>query len=136
MAASSKTKETLSNFLLLIIRLGSAGLMLTHGWPKAMKLIAGGEIKFADPFGMGMTLSLVLAVFAEVICATLVGIGLKTRLAAIPLLITMITAGFIVHRTDPIAVQEKAFLYLMIYLIILLKGAGKFSIDFMVFRKK
>ena len=136
MAASSKTKETLSNIVLLIIRLGSAALMLTHGWPKAMKLIDGGEIKFSDPFGIGITLSLVLAVFAEVICATLVGIGLKTRLATIPLIITMLTAGFIFHSADPIAVKEKAFLYVMIYLVILLKGAGKFSVDFMVFRKK
>lgn len=136
MAASSRTKEILSNIILLIIRLGSAALMLTHGWPKAMKLINGGEIKFADPFGMGMTLSFILTVFAEVICATLVGIGLKTKLATIPLIITMITAGFIVHGADPIAVKEKAFLYLMIYLVILLKGAGKYSVDFMVFRKK
>lgn len=136
MSASSKTRETVSNFILLIIRLGSAALMLTHGWPKAMKLIDGGEIKFADPFGMGMTISLVLAVFAEVICATLVGIGLKTRLATVPLLITLVTAAFIVTRADPIATQEKAFLYLMIYLVILVKGAGKFSVDFIVFRKK
>lgn len=136
LSTSSKTRETISNFTLLIIRVGSAALMLTHGWPKAMKLIAGGEIKFADPFGMGMTLSLVLAVFAEVICATLVGIGLKTRLATVPLLITMLTAGFIIHSADPIAVQEKAFLYVMIFLVIMVKGAGKFSVDFMVFRKK
>lgn len=136
MAASTKTKETVLNITLLIIRLGSAALMLTHGWPKAMKLIGGGEIKFADPLGIGVMPSLILTVFAEVLCAVLVGIGLKTRLAALPLVITMITAGFIVHGTDPIADKETAFLYLMIYLVILVKGAGKYSVDFMVFRKK
>lgn len=136
MAASSRIKETISNFTLLIIRLGSAVLMLTHGWPKVMKLIDGGEIKFADPFGMGMTFSLILAVFAEVVCAALVGLGLKTKLAAIPLLITMLVAGFIVHAEDPIAVKEKAFLFAMIYLVILVKGGGKYSLDFLIFRKK
>jgi len=135
MAASAKTKEAVSNITLLIIRLGSSALMLTHGWPKAMKLIGGGEIKFADPLGIGVMPSLILTVFAEVLCAVLVGIGLKTRLAALPLVITMITAGLIVHGADPIADKETAFLYLMIYLVILVKGAGKYSVDYMVFRK-
>ena len=109
MAASAKTKEAVSNITLLIIRLGSAALMLTHGWPKAMKLIGGGEIKFADPLGIGVMPSLILTVFAEVLCAVLVGIGLKTRLAALPLVITMITAGLIVHGADPIADRKPLF---------------------------
>jgi len=136
MSASSKTRETLSNLTLLILRLGSAALMLTHGWPKMMKLVSGGEIKFADPFGIGVMPSLVLTVFAEVVCAVLVGIGLKTRLATIPLLITMLTAVFIVHINDPIATQEKGYLYLLIYLILLVKGGGRFSFDYLILGKK
>src|SRR5690606_2087679 len=120
----------------LPICLGSSALMLTHGWPKLMKLIEGGEIKFADPLGIGEMPSLVLTTFAEVLCAVLVGIGLKTRLAAIPLLITMITVAFVVHSGDPIRKSEASLLYLIIYLVILVKGAGKFSFDYMVFGKK
>lgn len=136
MAASAKTKETVWDITLLITRLGSSTLMLTHGWPKLMKLIEGGEIKFADPLGIGEMPSLVLTTFAEVLCAVLVGIGLKTRLAAIPLLITMITVAFVVHSGDPIRKSEASLLYLIIYLVILVKGAGKFSFDYMVFGKK
>ena len=101
-----------------------------------MKLVSGGEIKFADPFGIGVMPSLVLTVFAEVVCAVLVGIGLKTRLATIPLLITMLTAVFIVHINDPIATQEKGYLYLLIYLILLVKGGGRFSFDYLILGKK
>ncbi len=136
MSASSKTRETFSNLTLLILRLGSAALMLTHGWPKMMKLVSGGEIKFADPFGIGEMPSLVLTVFAEVVCAVLVGIGLKTRLATIPLLITMLTAVFIVHINDPISTQEKGYLYLLIYLVLLVKGGGRFSFDYLILGKK
>ena len=134
--AALKIKESLSHITLLIVRLGSSALMLTHGWPKALKLFEDGEIKFADPFGLGVTFTLTLAVFAEVVCAALVAVGLKTRLAALPLLITMVAAGFIIHAGDPIATREKAFLYILVYLIILVKGAGKYSIDYLVFGKK
>jgi uncharacterized membrane protein YphA (DoxX/SURF4 family) len=51
--------------LLLILRLGSGALMLTHGWPKLMRLIEGGEITFPDPLGIGNVASLIFAMLAE-----------------------------------------------------------------------
>ena len=136
MAAAIKSGEIYTNVVLLIARLAVAGLMLTHGWPKLQMLLDGGDIKFADPFGMGATVSLVLVIFAEVVCSVLIGIGFKTRLAAIPLIIDMATAGFIHHASDPIGTKEKAFLFLIIYLFLLLKGSGKISIDYLAFGKK
>ncbi len=113
----------------LILRLGLGGFMLGHGWPKLMKLLAGGEIAFADPIGLGPTFSLVLAVFAEFVCAILLIIGYKTRWAAIPLIITMLVAGLIVHGDDPWGKKEFALLYAVGYIAIALLGAGKYSID-------
>ena len=136
MAASLKPREIYTNIVLLIARLGVAGLMLTHGWPKLQKLMAGGEIKFADPLGIGATPSLVLVVFAEVVCSVLIGIGFKARLATIPLIAAMFTAGFINHASDPIAQKEKAFLFLIIYIFLLLKGSGKISLDYLAFGRK
>lgn len=136
MAASVKPKEIYTNLVLLIARLSVAGLMLTHGVPKLQKLMAGGDIKFADPLGIGATTSLVLVVFAEVVCSILIGIGFKTRLASIPLLATMLVAGFINHAADPIAQKEKSFLFLIIYLFLLLKGSGKLSLDYLAFGRK
>jgi putative oxidoreductase len=120
------------SFLLLIIRLGVCGLMLTHGYPKLMKLLEGGEIQFGDPPGLGPAVSLALTVFAEFVCSILIGLGLATRLASIPLIITMCVAVFIVHGSDPIGKQELGSLYLMIYLVLLTAGPGRISLDSLI----
>jgi putative oxidoreductase len=113
----------------LILRLGFGGFMLTHGWPKMMKLFAGGEIQWADPIGLGPTISLILAVFAEVICAILLIVGYKSKWATIPLIITMLVAAFIVHADDPWGKKEFALLYALGYLAIAFLGSGKYSLD-------
>ncbi|HPE77948.1 MAG TPA: DoxX family protein [Draconibacterium sp.] len=123
------------DLILLLVRITVAAFMLTHGYPKLMKLLAGGEIMFADPFGLGMTFSLVLAVFAEFFCSILVGFGLGTRLATIPLIVTMSVAAFIAHGPDPFGKKELALMYLIIYIFLLFTGSGKFSIDYFISRK-
>lgn len=131
-----ESKEDYRSIILLILRVAVAALMITHGLPKLNKLLAGGEIQFGDPIGLGSTLSFVLVVFAEFFCSILIGIGLGTRLASIPLIITMSVAAFIVHGSDPIGSKEKALLYILIYLTLLVIGSGKFSIDYLLTRKK
>ena len=103
--------------------------MLTHGFPKLMKLLAGGEIKFADPIGLGMGFTLFLAVFSEFLCSILIGIGLATRLATLPLMATMAIAVFVSHADDPFGSKEKALLYLLMFVVIFLAGPGKYSVD-------
>ena len=123
------------DFALLIVRIAVAAFMLTHGYPKLLKLLAGGEIRFADPFGFGMTISLVLAVMAEFFCSILVGLGIGTRLATIPLIVTMSVAAFIAHANDPFGKKELALLYLVIFVFLLFTGSGKFSADYLISRK-
>jgi putative oxidoreductase len=113
----------------LILRVAMGGMMLTHGWPKLEKLMAGGEIKFADPFGFGPLISLILVVIAEFFCAILIIIGYKTKWATIPLIITMLVAAFIAHGDDPFSGKEKALLFAVGYIVIALIGAGKYSLD-------
>lgn len=114
---------------LLILRITGAGLMLTHGIPKLGRLFGEGPIEFGDPLGIGATPSLVLTVFAEFLCSVLVLIGFKTRLASIPVIITMLVAALIVHAADPIGSKEKALLFLGIFISIFLLGPGRYSID-------
>ncbi|GAA4973702.1 DoxX family protein [Algibacter aquimarinus] len=116
------------NLALLILRLGSGGLMLTHGIPKISKLFES-PIKFADPIGLGSTTSLILTLIGEVLAPVLIIIGFKTKLASIPAIITMLVAAFVVHISDPIGTKEKALLYLVCFLVIFLVGPGKYSID-------
>ncbi len=129
------TREESLNVLILILRICIAAFMITHGWPKFLKLLEGGEIQFGDPIGLGATVSLILVVFAEFFCSILIGIGLGTRLASIPLMITMFVVAFISHGTDPFRRKEVALLYLLFYITLLIIGSRKYSIDYLLTRK-
>ena len=48
----------------------------------------------------------------------------------------MIVAGFIVHAPDAFSDKEISLLYLAIYLIILVLGGGRYSIDALISQKK
>lgn len=117
------------NYILLILRLVSGGFMLTHGFSKFLNLIGDDPIKFGDPIGLGVTFSLILTVFAEFLCSIFLILGLATRLSAIPLLITMLVAAFVVHATDGFGKQELPLIYAAIYLVLAIAGAGKYSLD-------
>ena len=125
----------LINIWLLLLRVLVACFMFTHGLPKFFKLMEGGEIKFGDPIGIGPGASLVLTVFAEVICSTFVLIGLATRFAVIPLIVTMLVAAIIAHAEDPFRDKEMAFLYLFVYITLMILGSGKYSVDYLLNKK-
>lgn len=120
---------------LLLVRVSIALLMLTHGLPKLAKLFSDEPIAFASVFGMSQSLSLVLAIFAEVFCSLLVLVGLGTRFAAIPLVLTMAVAVFYIHSADPFSTKEMAVLYLLGFLFILIVGGGRFSLDAVVAKR-
>jgi putative oxidoreductase len=113
---------------LLFLRIVSGAVMLTHGYPKFQKILAG-DLKFGDPIGLGEVPSLYLTTFAEFLCAILVIIGLYTRLSLIPLIINMSVAFFIAHAADDFGTKEKSLLFLGMFIVIFLTGAGRFSID-------
>ncbi len=130
-----KVNTNTSNIWLLLLRVLTAAFMLTHGWPKFQRLISGEEIEFGDPLGVGATASLAMAAFAEFFCSILIGVGFRTRLATIPLLITMGVAAFIVHGEDPFGQQEKALLYILVYMTLLVFGGGKYSLDRVIWKR-
>jgi putative oxidoreductase len=128
-------KPILEDIGLLIMRVGAGSLILTHGYPKLMRFFGDEPIKFMDFLGLGPVVSLSLAVFAEVFCAILFMIGFKTRLATIPLMITMLTAVFVAHAADPFGRKELPLLFFIMFLSILIFGAGKYSIDGIINRR-
>ena len=111
-------------------------MLFNHGWGKMLKLFGDGPIKFADPFGLGPSITLGLTVFAEVLCAALIIIGLRTRLATTPLIITMLVAIFVIHINDPFKKMESAIIYLVAYMVISMLGSGKYSVDGLLSRVK
>ena len=124
-----------TDLMLLIARAGIAALMLTHGIPKLMMLVSGAPVKFPPVMGMSAELSLGLTVFAEVFCSVLILAGFATRLATIPLIITMLVAVFYIHGSDPFAIKEAGLQYLLVYIVLLFAGSGKYSVDYFLNRK-
>lgn len=100
-----------------------------HGFVKLQHLFSGDEIKFYDPLGIGMILSFFLALFAEFICAIFVGIGLFTRWAAAILLINMGVIFFVQHAADAMSSRQLPGLFLLSFMLVLLAGPGRISLD-------
>jgi putative oxidoreductase len=119
---------------ILLLRFGSAALMLTHGIPKLLRILEG-DFSFSDPIGIGPTASLLLVTFAEAICASLVLIGMMTRLSLIPLIIAMMVAVFVAHAGDPFGDKELGLFFLISFIVLFLTGPGKYSVDQKMFRK-
>lgn len=121
-------KKLINDIGLALLRIIPSLLLITHGFPKFQNLISG-DIKFGDPIGIGPAPSLFLAVIGELVCPILIIIGFKTRWAALPSAITMAVAAFIAHGDDPLAKKEMALLYLTFFVVIMMVGPGKYSID-------
>lgn len=119
-----------TDIALLLLRVTFGGLMIvTHGWGKLLKFFQDEPLQFADPIGLGVPASLALTVFAEVFCAVLVVVGLFTRWAVIPLIITMLVAIFIVNLGEPLQKLELAILYLITFTALGFTGPGWYSLD-------
>ncbi len=132
---STAQNRDLVNIALFLVRATVSSFMLVHGLGKFEMLVSGATIVFPDPLGVGPTVSLTLAVFAEVLCSGLLFIGFATRLVTIPLIFTMFIAVFSIHGSDGFAKQELGALYLLIYLFLLVTGSGKYSIDHYIYKK-
>lgn len=121
--------QNLYDFTILLLRVTVGCFMITHGLQKLDLLMESDPVKFADPLGVGMQASLALTVFAELVCSFLILMGFATRLATIPLIITMFIAIFVIHSKDPFGNKELPGLYLAIYILLLIIGSGRFSVD-------
>jgi putative oxidoreductase len=113
---------------LLILRVGSGLLMITHGWPKLINFSERMH-SFSDPFNIGSPASLALTVFAEFFCSILLIVGYFTRFATLPLIITMGTIIFMVHWPDPFSKKELPIILITAFLTIFFAGPGKYSAD-------
>lgn len=133
---STRIREIADTGISLFLLRFFAGLFIFygHGLGKVLSVYRG-VFQFGDPIGLGPEISLILAAFAEGICALLLVFGLLTRFSALVLIINMSVAFLFVHLTQTFADMELALLYLVVFLVIFLMGPGKYSIDYS-FRQK
>ena len=133
---SIKSSPVINDIVLFVVRIFVGFAMITHGFPKLMKLVGDQEIEFFDFLGLGAQNSLFLAVFAEFICSIFIILGLFTRWAVLFLMITMAVAGLVVHSADAFGDREMSLLYLANYIMIFAFGPGKYSVDGMISKRR
>jgi len=144
-----KCKNVYLEFSRLTEYLQSLGLLLAriavgYGFyePAMMKWKDIGSV--AEWFGsMGIPLPLLhayLAATTEIVGVVFLILGFMTRLISIPLIVIMIVAIFTVHLSNGFSAGSNGFeipLYYMLFLLIFLShGAGKFSLDSLLFSNK
>lgn len=117
------------DFALLVLRvwLGLSMLVL-HGWGKMTRFF-GGATGFPDPLGVGWRVSMGLTVFAEVVCAALIVLGLATRFAALVSVILLVVVFAVLNGMKLSGSGELAFVYLAGFVALFLAGPGRFSVD-------
>lgn len=135
-------KNILENFQSLALLL--ARLIVAYGFlePALMKWRDIGAI--AEWFGsMGIplpTLNAYMSATTEIMGVALLTLGLFVRLISIPLMIVMVVAIMTVHISHGFSAGDNGFeipLYYMLFLFIFAThGAGKFSLDYLIFKQE
>jgi putative oxidoreductase len=135
------TRDPLASTGVLILR-ACTGLMMLFGhglakWQNFEKLKASWVAPEIWPLSyMSSPISLVATISAEFFAAALIVLGLATRPAAFVLGFAMCVAAFQVHAHDPWLTpagggkaKEMALLYLVPCFVIIITGAGQWSLD-------
>ncbi len=117
----------------LLLRLIFGGLMVFHGYEKIEAYNTYVNV-FPDFIGIGGKLSYNLVIFAEFFCGILIVLGLFTRLAVIPLMVSFPIAYFMAHEQDTFDKKELVFLFMLLTLPVFILGSGRYSVDRAIFR--
>ena len=123
---------------ILILRVVAGLAFIQHGWPKIQH-----AFNWMGPEASVPGFLQALAALSEFGGGFALVFGLLTQLAALGIACTMLYAIFMVHvpHGDPFVGSggrsyELAAVYLAIMVVFLLRGAGRFSLDALVCRKK
>jgi len=117
---------------LLLFRVTIAlSMMHTHGLKKVLDFEAA-VAHIPDPFGIGGEASVLIAIFANIVCTLLVIIGLATRLSALCILAVTLVGLFVVHANDPWTVKDIPLMYSTCFAFIAYVGAGRYAIDHLI----
>ena len=134
------TRDGVASFGFLVLRL-LVGLMMLigHGIPKIRSFDAILKKGFYQPDFIPLSLlppqiNLGLTIGAEAVASAMIILGLMTRPAAFVLGFAMVVAAFGAGASAPLffaggASKELALLYLIPMVVIILSGAGAFSLD-------
>ncbi|CRM44860.1 MULTISPECIES: DoxX family protein [Pseudomonas] len=113
--------------LLFLRASGALFLLWVHGLPKVLDYSE--QLKqIEDPFHLGAHMTLLLAIFAEVLCPVLIVAGVLVRLACLPILAVLLIAMLVVHPQWTLLEGQFGWLLLIIFTSVLLAGPGRFTL--------
>ncbi|MNB59061.1 hypothetical protein D3C87_613540 [compost metagenome] len=125
---ASQREERSRDLGLLFLRVsGGLFLLWVHGLPKLLDFTAQLQL-IEDPFHLGSHLTLILAIFAEVLCPLLIVAGLLARLACVPILFVLLVALLVVHPQWSVAEGQFGWLLLILFTTVLIAGPGRLVI--------
>lgn len=126
----------LNNSILLFFRVAvSVELIVAHGLKKIGVGTTFAEV-VPNPLGLPDFFNQAFAISANLVMPLFVILGLMTRIAALPILAVTLTGYFILHFNDPLLVKDVPFIYSLCFLLIFFFGAGKYSIDHCITRRR
>lgn len=125
---STNYSDMAFNFAMLVLRTGLGIVMLPHGFQKLVHF-AEYRTKFYNFFGIGSTISLSLAIFAELLCSIFLVLGLFTRSAALILALFTSVIIFKVNTGTILGKSEFELTLLLGFFTLLLVGGGKYSVE-------
>jgi putative oxidoreductase len=123
--------KRLDSVALLVARLTVGVLFVSTGWGKVHNLAKVTEY-FGELHIPAPAFNATLASFTELGCGALLVLGLASRLAAAPLMVTMTVAKLAEIHGLPDLFGEVEWTYLVLLLVIVVFGPGKASLDALV----
>jgi putative oxidoreductase len=126
---TSQWDERVQDLGLLFLRVSASLFLLwVHGLPKLLNYSAQLQV-IEDPFHLGANLTLMLAIFAEVLCPLLIIVGLLVRLACLPILSVLLVAMLVVHPQWSIEEGQFGWLLLILFTSIFIAGPGRLALN-------
>jgi putative oxidoreductase len=120
--------------MLLLRAAASLEIALVHGFKKIGVGVAQAE-NIPNPLHLPDVFNNAFAIAANIIFPFFVLIGFFTRVSTLPTLAVTLTGYFVVHWNDALPEKDTPFIYSLIFLIILILGPGKYSIDNSICKK-
>ncbi|PTT69472.1 LysR family transcriptional regulator [Pseudomonas sp. HMWF007] len=125
----SQRDERAQDVGLLFLRVsGGLFLLWVHGLPKLLDFTAQLQL-IEDPFPLGARLTLMLAIFAEVLCPLLIVAGVLARLACLPILFVLLVALLLVHPQWSVAEGQFGWLLLILFATVFIAGPGRLALN-------
>ena len=127
----------LAPLVFLAIRLWMADIFFRSGLLKIQNL-SGAVFLFTDvhpvPF-LAPWLAAYLVTTIELVCPTLLALGLAARLAALPMLAMALVIQFVVGSTEPAFYLTEHYYWMLLLLVIITGGPGRLSLDHLLARR-